>query len=83
MYKVILEKHIAKQLQKIPYSDYLKLKNAILDLAKNPRPKNSKKLKVRSAYRIRKGDYRVIQKINDNILTVLIIEAGHRRDIYD
>lgn len=33
-------------------------------------------------YRLRVGDYRVILDIKDDKLIILVIEVGHRRDIY-
>jgi mRNA interferase RelE/StbE len=33
-------------------------------------------------WRYRVGDYRIICKIDDEIVTVLVIEIGHRREIY-
>jgi len=33
-------------------------------------------------FRIRKDDYRIIYNITDSILTVLVVEVGHRKDIY-
>ena len=33
-------------------------------------------------WRYRIGEYRIIADIQDNILTIVIIRAGHRRDIY-
>jgi mRNA interferase RelE/StbE len=59
------------------------LLDAIETLAANPRPQGCKKLKGRSGYRIRKGDYRIIYDIYDDILVVDVIAAGHRREIYD
>jgi len=57
--------------------------SSIADLANNPRPVGCIKLKGRSGYRIREGNYRIIYEINDKILTVVVIEAGDRKDIYD
>ena len=34
-------------------------------------------------WRYRVGDYRIITKIEDNRLIILVIAIGHRRDIYD
>ena len=34
-------------------------------------------------YRLRIGDYRVIYTLQRNILTVAIINAGNRGDVYD
>jgi mRNA interferase RelE/StbE len=33
-------------------------------------------------WRYRVGDYRVICKIEDEAITILVIEIGHRREIY-
>ncbi|MCE0483730.1 MAG: type II toxin-antitoxin system RelE/ParE family toxin [Methylacidiphilales bacterium] len=33
-------------------------------------------------YRVRVGDYRTIYQIRDHELVVLIIDIGHRREIY-
>ena len=83
MYQLLIEKQVQKQLEKIPVTDYQRVKTAINDLAKNPRPEGYKKLKGRPGYRIRQGNYRVVYDINDHILTVFILAAGHRKDIYE
>ncbi len=78
-YKGFIEKAVFKQLKNIPQKIIL----SIAALANDPRPSGSKKLKGRSGYRIREGSYRVIYEINDRILTVTVIEAGNRKEIYD
>jgi mRNA interferase RelE/StbE len=35
-----------------------------------------------SHWRYRVGDYRIICKIEDEVVTVLVVELGHRREIY-
>ncbi len=34
-------------------------------------------------WRYRVGDYRLISVINDSKITILVLNVGHRRDIYD
>lgn len=34
-------------------------------------------------WRYRVEDYRIICRIEDGMLTVLVVAAGHRRDVYD
>jgi mRNA interferase RelE/StbE len=36
----------------------------------------------RSLWRYRVGDYRIICRIKDQSLTVVVIAVGHRRDVY-
>ena len=40
-------------------------------------------MKDRPGYlRVRVGDYRIIDTIEDEILKVVVVRLGHRRDIY-
>jgi mRNA interferase RelE/StbE len=82
-YKISITKTAQKQLDKLPDSVAGILIEAIQDLTFNPRPHGCKKLKGRNAYRIRRGDFRIIYEITDRILTVEIIAIGNRKDIYD
>ena len=34
-------------------------------------------------WRYRVGDYRLLAEISDNTITILILNVGHRREIYD
>ncbi len=34
------------------------------------------------SWRYRVGDYRVVCKIRDNVVCVLVLEIGHRREVY-
>ena len=82
MYKVKIEKKAVKKLAKIPPPYYNKIKDAILDLADNPKPNGCKKLKGREGYRIRIGDYRVIYEVIDDVLLVSVLDLGSRGGIY-
>jgi mRNA interferase RelE/StbE len=53
------------------------------ELAGNPFPPGSKKLKGSpDHYRIRVGDYRVIYRVEGKRLTILVLKIGHRREVY-
>ena len=52
-------------------------------LADNPRPPGVEKLKgAEGLWRVRVGDYRVIYTVRDEVLLVLVIRIGHRREVY-
>lgn len=55
---------------------------AIEALSSDPRPGGCRKLADQEAWRIRVGDYRVIYEIHDQVLLVLVVDIGHRREIY-
>jgi len=57
--------------------------SAIEALADNPRPQGSEKVKGSGdLYRIRSGAYRVLYNILDDVLTVVVVRARHRREVY-
>jgi len=38
---------------------------------------------MKEYWRYRVGSYRLIAKINDNVITINIVNIGHRREIYE
>jgi len=34
-------------------------------------------------YKLRVGDYRIIAEIDNGKLTILVVKAGHRKNVYD
>jgi mRNA interferase RelE/StbE len=56
---------------------------ALAALSRDPRPPGTKPLLGRpGTLRYRVGDYRIVYRVQDNLLTVLVLDDGHRRDIY-
>jgi mRNA interferase RelE/StbE len=83
MYKIEYDDRINKMFKGIPKDYRESIEEKILSLAENPIPTGSKRLINIDAYRIRVGIYRVIYKIKDDILVILIVKIGHRSKIYD
>ena len=82
-YKVVISKSAEKEISKLPVKEILKIKDAILGLADDPRPFGVKKLEgFNDLYRIKKGNYRIIYDIEDDILTVEVLKVGNRKDVY-
>jgi len=83
VHEIFIENSVERYLKKIPKDIFDKIILHIKRLAKNPRPVGSRKLTgVRSSWRIRIGDYRVIYEINSSKKTVKIYKVKHRRDVY-
>jgi mRNA interferase RelE/StbE len=60
-----------------------RLNRDIEALAKDPRPPGSIRLAGgHGLLRIRVGDWRVIYEVHDDEVLVLVVELGHRREIY-
>lgn len=82
-FRIEYRNSVKKELQKLIHTDRVGIINKIEGLKANPKPEGSAKLKgSRDLFRIRHGDYRVIYQIKKNVLLIIIIRVGHRRDIY-
>jgi mRNA interferase RelE/StbE len=82
-YTLEISKTFEKELLNLPEKVVEKILIAVKSLAENPRPSGCKKLKgSKTDYRIRIGDYRVIYEIRDGKLVVLVLNVGHRKDVY-
>jgi mRNA interferase RelE/StbE len=81
-YKILIKPSAVKELNNIPKKELSKITERINSLSNDPRPNGCEKLAANKAYRIRQGSYRIIYTIEDNNLIILMIEVGHRRDVY-
>ena len=89
-YKVVVHQKAVKELQKLPFAAKRQVEKAVDKLADNPRPPGYEKLEGfkservpnTQCYRIRIGDLRAIYTIEDDIITVTVVQVKKRGDIY-
>lgn len=81
-WRVELSRRAEKFLDTLPEKLSKRIVAKAYALANEPRPPGCEKLSGRLGWRIRVGDYRVIDEIRDDMLLVLVIEIGHRREVY-
>ena len=81
-WSVRIKRSALKDLSRISKSERLRLVAAIDGLAQNPYRGSALKGELTGLRRIRVGSYRVIYEIRENEFIILVVSAGHRRDIY-
>ncbi|OIP64671.1 MAG: type II toxin-antitoxin system mRNA interferase toxin, RelE/StbE family [Nitrospirae bacterium CG_4_9_14_3_um_filter_53_35] len=79
-YRLIFKKSVAKDLRGIPNKDVVRILKCFDLLAKDPRAPGCEKLSGQERYRVRQGVYRIIYEIRDDMLVVIVVKVGHRRD---
>jgi mRNA interferase RelE/StbE len=83
MYDVQIGRDAEKFIRKQDKDIQRQLLKKLHALADNPRPAGYETLKGTDVlFRIRSGDYRIVYTIEENILRVLVVAVGHRKDIY-
>lgn len=82
-FQVSFERAADRALDSLPKRDCARVLSKIESLERDPRPTGAKKLVGETdVWRIRVGDYRVIYRVKDAELVILIIKIGHRREVY-
>ncbi len=81
-YRVLIKPSAAKELESVPTKDRRRLATKIKLLGSNPLPPGCEKLSGLERYRIRQGNYRVLYEIQDDVLIVLVVKIGHRKNVY-
>ena len=81
MYNIIIKKKAKKFIDKLPQNDKMRIVKAIESL---PDGEDIKKLKGHDELlRLRVGSYRIIYTVDHGKLTVYVIDAGNRGEIYN
>jgi mRNA interferase RelE/StbE len=82
-YAVLLAPSARRSVKKIPPRDRERILLALAILRDNPRPPGAVKLSgEENAWRVRVGVYRILYRIRDDILEVMVVKVGHRREVY-
>lgn len=81
-YNIEISRAARKVIEKLPKAHVKAVTDAIRALGENPRPSGCTKLSGVPGFRIRVGVYRVVYEIKDDVLVVVVIAVGHRKDVY-
>lgn len=81
-YKIVIKRSAAKEIESIALKDRKRIIGKIKGLVTNPRPDGSRKLSGQEKYRIRQGDYRILYRIEDHRLIIVVVKVAHRREVY-
>lgn len=82
-YRIELRPAAVRALRKLDPQVRRRVQGAIALLAQEPRPPGARALQGRLGLRVRVGDYRIIYTVEDDVLLVVVVRLGHRRDVYD
>ncbi|HEX2307726.1 MAG TPA: type II toxin-antitoxin system RelE/ParE family toxin [Jatrophihabitantaceae bacterium] len=83
LYRIELRPAAVRALRKIDSDMRGRVQGAIALLAQDPRPPAARALQGRPGLRVRVGDYRIIYTVSDDVLLVVVVTVGHRRDVYN
>lgn len=84
-YKVIIADPARKALKKLPREVAQRISDKLKSVSELDDPRSQGKAltgNLKNYWRYRVGDYRLICEIHDDEVIVLVVDIGHRREIY-
>ncbi|NNJ83901.1 MAG: type II toxin-antitoxin system RelE/ParE family toxin [Gammaproteobacteria bacterium] len=81
-YSVSIKGSAAKSLEKITSNERVRIIDAIDRLKTNPHAGSVLKGEFTGLRRIRVGRYRVVYEAHEEVLVILVVRIGHRREVY-
>lgn len=81
-YRIEVRPAAARALRQLDREVQPRIQGAIALLALNPRPPAARALRGRPGLRVRVGDYRIVYTVEDDVLLVVVVAIGHRREVY-
>lgn len=82
-YRIEVKRSAAKALKKIPKPDRKRIREKIDSFEEKLPNQDITKMKGDNPFhKVRVGNYRIIYEILDDVLLILIVKIGHRKDIY-
>ena len=81
-YRLVFKKSVAKDLRGIPNRDVARILKCFEALSEDPRASGRERLSGLERYRARRGVYRIVYEIRDDVLLVGVARVGQRRDVH-
>lgn len=82
-YRLLITASAIKEIDALPTA---KARRAVVSritaLSNDPRPRGCTKLSGSSKYRVRQGRFRILYRIEDDRLVVIVVRVAHRKDAY-
>lgn len=83
MYELVYSPNALKQLEKLEHNTKERIIIALERLRIRPESCDIKKLVGMQGYRFRVGDFRIIFDMETEKLMILVLQIGHRKNIYN
>ena len=85
LYKIVLTRQAEKDytyLYRANKAVFIHVRASLYSLAEDPHQGKPLRLSLKGYWSYRVGVYRIIYTIEHNVLTVTILDIGHRREVY-
>jgi mRNA interferase RelE/StbE len=82
-YQIVVSREVAKAMRRLPKTAQRAIVEAFVSLGEQPRAGKQLTAELAGIWSLRRGDYRILYRIDDRRRLVEIARVGHRRDVYE
>ncbi|MBN2543981.1 type II toxin-antitoxin system RelE/ParE family toxin [bacterium] len=82
VYEIFVLPSAGKDLDKLGKKDFERIIEKINSLSENPYPRGCLKLTTENGYRIRKGRYRILCRVDKRKKAIFVYRIKHRKEAY-
>ena len=80
-HEIVFTKHAERDFEKLPQDIRERIDKKLFSLAKDPLQPDTEKVDD-DTFRARVGNYRIIFRLENNNVVILVIRIRHRKDVY-
>ena len=80
-YRFVFSKHASRSFNKLPAETKKRIEGSLLRIQVRPLD-FVEKIVNHPYYKLRVGDYRIIMDVIEKDIVILVLEVGHRKNIY-
>jgi mRNA interferase RelE/StbE len=81
-YQIMVSREVVKTMRRLPKAAQRAIVEGFTALGVNPRAGKQLTAELTGIWSLRRGDYRILYRINDRRRLIEIARVGHRRDVY-
>lgn len=81
-FAIVFKPSVLKKSKRFPKKDLKRIKEKLDSLCEIPYVNAVKVKEIKDVWRVRIGDYRILYRIENNRMVILVVRIDHRKQVY-
>lgn len=81
-FTIVFKPSVLKKSKRFPKKDLKRIKEKLDSLCEDPHVNAIKVREIKDGWRVRVGDYRILYRIENNRMVILVVRIDHRKQVY-
>lgn len=81
-FTIVFKPSVLKKSKRFPKKDLKRIKEKLDSLCEDPYVNAIKVREIKDVWRVRVGDYRILYRIENNRMVILVVRIDHRKQVY-